>query len=372
MNIYAANKVFDLVTRQAMFIEQVKLGETQAFNSVLAEIDEVFRNHLAQLNYATLDAMSKAQLNALLLALRTSQSSVYSRYQQQLIKRLNAFMGVAVVQTMRAAAAVYKHDFDETPEPEELKPLSFDKAKVIVEQAMKENNSNSLFGFIVLGGTVKGFNFLWSKITNSPLPSGGSLMLSYINTAIASAMLNVENAVRNGYANRLTPAEVVRQVTVKRPASGTGPSTTLSRTGATMRAVANTVTQHVAQNAISAAASAVWPQYVWVSIIDERTSDICRERNLRTYRYGEGPLPPAHTGCRSHTMPFDFWAKDFEMPSFFDWLKRQPLGFIKGVFGSKIAAKLKDGSIKRADFEKFAPSNPMSIAEFLTRTGDLL
>lgn len=372
MNIYAATKVFDLVTRQAMFIEQVKLGEAQQFNAVLAEIDDVFRKHMSQLNHATLDALSKAQLNAFLVALRRSQSAVYSRYQQQLINRLNDFMGAAVVQTMRTMAAIYKHDFDAYPEPESLEPLSFAESKIVIEQAMKESNSNSLFGFLVLGGTVKGFNFLWSKIANAPLPSGGALLVPYINTAIASAMLNVENSVRNGYANRLTPSEVVRQVTAKRSPQGTGPSTTLSRTGATMRAVLATTTQHVVQNAISAAASAIWPEYVWVSIIDERTSDVCRERNMRKYRYGEGPLPPAHTHCRSHTMPFDFWDSAFELPTFFEWLKRQPLSFIKGLFGSKIAAKFEDGSVKRSDFEKFAPSNSISIADFLTRTGDLL
>jgi SPP1 gp7 family putative phage head morphogenesis protein len=44
-------------------------------------------------------------------------------------------------------------------------------------------------------------------------------------------------------------------------------------------------------------------EYEWVSTLDGRTTLVCMSRDLTVYLVGSGPMPPAHYGCRSTTVP---------------------------------------------------------------------
>lgn len=381
MDLYAARKLFDIVTRQSVYIEQVKADETNRFAAVLLEIEDEFKKLLPRIKYETLDGLTKAQLQIFLKDLKVSQTRVYSRYQKALIERLQAFMAATTVQTMRVSASFYAHKFaPEGEEQEDIKLVSLDRAKVIVEEALKKNDNSSLFGFAVLGGTSAALTLLWSKIRNAPLPSGGALPIDYINVAIASAMVNMENTVRNAWVNKKSVAELKADVlggtTTQRKADGSTVEVTstgvLPKVNNAMRAVLATTMQHVAQQSKNAINSAVWPEYVWVSILDGRTSETCIILNGQHWRYGEGPLPPAHPHCRSDTMPFDYWNAGFETPSFYDWLKAQPYSFILGAFGATIADKIKNGTLRAVDVAGLKVINSKSIADFLKGTSDLL
>lgn len=404
MGVYQSTRqLFNLVTRQAIVIEQVKLGETQLLNQTLREVEKELRRIMASVKFENMGELNKTQLAALLKAIRKSQVTIYSRYQNDLISRLEQFMKATVKQSVVINATVYdgydsikarseyesqqqkkkQNEDDSIIQPlDELEPLSYPKALTVVEKAMKEQDNSSLFGFIVLGGTITGFNFLWSKIKNSPMPSGGALPIDYIQVGLADAMVNVENAVRNGFANKSTVAEVLAALFGSKGAPSPGDNVpgqavpagergVIQRTSTTMGSVLNTVMQHVSQQAQAAAASAVYPDYVWVSVIDQVTSSICRERNRKSYRYGEGPLPPAHNNCRSHIQPFAYYDPDFKQPSFLEWLKAQPKSFISSIYGVTIANKIADGSITVEEMNKFRPSVAMSVGEFSQATSDL-
>lgn len=43
---------------------------------------------------------------------------------------------------------------------------------------------------------------------------------------------------------------------------------------------------------------------VWVSVLDGRTTEYCKEHDGNIYPVGEGPRPPAHWNCRSHIEPY--------------------------------------------------------------------
>lgn len=383
MDLFASRKLFDIITRQSVYIEQVKADETNRFAAVLKEIEEEFKKLLPRVKYDTLDGMTKAQLQIFIKDLKVSQTRVYSRYQKALIERLQAFMAATTVQTMRVSASFYAHSFaPEDEEQEDIQLLSLDEAKLIIEEAMKKKDNSLflLFGFSVLGATSASMGLLWSKIRNAPLPSGGAYPVDYINAAIASAMVNVENAVRNAWAAKKTIAELKADVlggtTTQRKADGQSVDVTatgvLPKANNAMRAVLATTMQHVAQQSKNAVNSAIWPQYVWVSILDSRTSEICIRLNGKHWRYGEGPLPPAHPHCRSDTMPFDYWNEGFELPPFEEWLKAQPYSFLEGVFGATIARKIKEGKLSAAELAALKVFKPKSIADFLKGTSDLL
>jgi hypothetical protein len=64
----------------------------------------------------------------------------------------------------------------------------------------------------------------------------------------------------------------------------------------------------------------LFDEYVWISTIDSRTTDICRSRHLNVYKVGLGPKPPAHNFCRSCTAPYKPGGGMIEDHSFGDWL----------------------------------------------------
>lgn len=369
-DLIAQRKVFDIFTRQAMFIEQVKAGESAQFNNVLAEIEEDFRKQLGRVDYQTLDGLSKARVQALVRSLKISQSRIYSKYQQGLLDRLKQFMLVTVKQTTIAAGSFHAHTFaPELAEEEPVKEISEDKAKEVIAAANKKNKESSLYGlFMLLGGSAM-LAMLWPKIKNAPMPSGGALLLDTINLTIASNMMRVSNAVMHGWVNKLTVAEVLANVIGT--AKDGNKSAELTKVRNTMRAVTATIMQHVGQQSIAGVNSAVWPSYVWVSVIDGHTSDICRSRHMNVYKVGQGPLPPAHPHCRSHTVPEVESVVDWEVPTLFEWLKSQPQSFLSGLFGGTLADKFADGSIRREDFNAIQSLKSITVGEFLLKTADL-
>ena len=98
----------------------------------------------------------------------------------------------------------------------------------------------------------------------------------------------------------------------------------------------------------------VWPQLpfdalIWLSVLDSRTSEICRYRHGRVAplpgrslprRYDGHPKldppkarPPAHPNCRSVIMPLLRNAGLPTIPSYYQWLRRQPANIQNEALG---------------------------------------
>ena len=85
-------RLYDISIRLALYVERVKYWQVAKFNHVLKNIKTVLRELFSRINYNTLDGLSKAKLNKLLIDLRKSQTTIYSEYIQDLIKDLQLFM----------------------------------------------------------------------------------------------------------------------------------------------------------------------------------------------------------------------------------------------------------------------------------------
>jgi SPP1 gp7 family putative phage head morphogenesis protein len=72
-------------------------------------------------------------------------------------------------------------------------------------------------------------------------------------------------------------------------------------------------------------------RYRWVSVLDNRTTPICRGLSNKVFVVGEGPLPPQHYACRSTTVPYE--SGDVIPPSYTDWLRDQPKEVVEDVLG---------------------------------------
>jgi len=96
-------------------------------------------------------------------------------------------------------------------------------------------------------------------------------------------------------------------------------------------AVSDTIIQHVAAQVHASAAAKIFERYSWCSVIDDGTTQICRDRNGKVYLFGNGPVPPAHIRCRSSILPFNGTVAP-DMPGFKSWASSQSEAFINDAF----------------------------------------
>jgi hypothetical protein len=120
-----------------------------------------------------------------------------------------------------------------------------------------------------------------------------------------------------------------------------------------------------------AVASALFSHYKWISVMDGYTTEICRERDDKAYRYGQGPVPPAHYRCRSVTVPLSSLFDDFSAPTLYAWLKRQPRAVQVELIGSEIADALESGEITAKDFAK-VKIKALQMSQFKKKIGLVL
>lgn len=83
----------------------------------------------------------------------------------------------------------------------------------------------------------------------------------------------------------------------------------------------------------------------WISVIDHRTSSICRTRNNEVYPVDKGPRPPAHPNCRSTTIPIFTGEKAVERIGYGEWLKQQDSATVEEILGKQKAALFTDGKL---------------------------
>lgn len=379
-DLFAESALFDIFTKQALFIEQFKLNEVLLFNDVLAAIEDDFRKNLNKISYVDLSEMKKAQVQNFIKVLRGSQTAIYSKYQRQLLARLQKFTEAVVDQTTIIGGS-YLSALETNKDDEEqfvIVPIGLQRSKNLLETEFKENDNSSLNGlFMLLGGAAMLAKF-WPILKNSPMPTSGALLINYINTAIASNMMKVTQAVMTGWVNKQTTEELKAQVLGSKSTGEGNPnipggskSSEVTKIRNVMKAVIPTVIQHVSQVSISSVNSVVWKGYKWHSVIDSVTSAICRSLNGKKFQYGAGPLPPAHPQCRSHTAPFVGPASDFTPPDMYSWLIGNNRGFLVGTFKPDVANQLINGEHVATDESVTNKVKPLTVEQFFARTNDL-
>jgi len=344
MALRDAKLLFDIAVRLQVFAEGVKITEARIFDLLLIAVEDEFKDIIGRIKYDTLDALTKRELNKLVVALRESQSKLYSLYLDKVLKRLELFMRASLkVQRISYASA---HFFlaDDLEEPSLMQD---EDAAAYIEVENVKNTFTALFGLLAI---KKGGDTLWPKIVNEPIPSNGALLKPFLTSFMASAQVNVENILRKGYANALTPnqtaAEAVKQINkIKGQASS----------------VMATSMQHIASVVSASITSALYGRYRWISVIDGSTTDICLSRNHRIYEYGRGPIPPAHNGCRSSIEPYN---GNREPETFYSWVKRQSPFMQNFALGNKGGELLRTEKLKAKDVTRLTDPKAMTVETF--------
>lgn len=352
-------RLFDISTRLQIYVEGIKVQQAREFNFVLAELRHELNRILSRVKYKTLDGLTKGELNRLVVSLRDSQSRIYSKYTSQLIEQLKLFMAANAEMNRRAWVFA---KLEETEGENAKIPTDAEAIRWIEEQ---QPNNVPLFG---IGAAIGNNERLWSAVTNAPIPANGLYIVPFVKTFATSAQAGVENIVRKAWANGWTLEETISAITGEDARQGT--SSQLQRVGVQASAVVATAVQHVSAIVGAGVVSALFGWYMWHSVMDSRTTEICSSRNHKRYRYGAGPIPPAHIRCRSHIAPI-VGNDDIAAVSFYTWAASQPEDLQNDILGEANAEALRNGSLKEKDLERYEP-RPLTLEAFRRKINEIL
>lgn len=210
---------------------------------------------------------------------------------------------------------------------------------------------------------------LRAAVTSRPFQ--GRLMKDWFVSLEATRFQRMRDAITIGYTEGETIEQMVKRLRGSRALNFRDGVLEISRRDAD--AVVRTAISHVSSSARTTLFQANEPLVkgeVWVSTLDTRTTPICRARDGKFYKLGEGPRPPAHVRCRSATAPvLASWEElgiDLEeAPAgtrasmngqvaadlrYGDWLKQQHSDVIDEVLGKSRSKLFQDGKLTVNDF----------------------
>lgn len=332
-----APKLVDVMTRHQIYLEGLKDNYGKEFDATVQLLRRDLRAIFFDIEEDRLDKLTKRELERFIRLLRTAQIKHFSTYTQQVLNDLREFTAV--------------------------------DTEVNVE-IMRETQEDDKTALALLAAllTAKKQKQLWARINSLALPANGMAPPEMLAAFVATGTASLEQTVRRAHANRMRVADALRLVLGS--ARLNNRDGLLTRYAYQARGIVATLLQHVAGVVQADTGSIYYPRYQWVAVLDSRTSDICASRHGRVYRYGEGPLPPAHPNCRSKTVPVDGEADVPE--SYYDWLRAQPAEVQDDILGERRAGSLRAGSLRRSDLAKFNDASPLTLTKFKGKLRQIL
>lgn len=107
-----------------------------------------------------------------------------------------------------------------------------------------------------------------------------------------------------------------------------------SDTAETIHIVFHGMVQHARSVTLDLAMAAVNGSVRWVSVLDGRTTAVCRSRSGKIYPPGVGPRPPAHVRCRSIVVPYLPGQGEYQEPTYAEWLGKQTPERVRQILGT--------------------------------------
>lgn len=343
-----APKLLDVMTRHQIYLEGVKQYQYDSYNQMVLKLRADIRNIFMDIDYDDMSKLTKKQLDDFIRALKRAQIIRFSSYTEQVLQDLRKYMAADTEMNVRIMQATQE---ETDPESEQY----------------DEKKTNWLLALLAPAKTAA----LWALVLNTVLPANGQYVETMLKNFTARGTVDIENLMRKARSNGMTTKQAMALLL------GTArlnyKDGLLERMLPQSDAMIATLWQHAAGIAQAQAAALIFDWYQWVSVLDGHTSDICRSRNGKVWRYGEGPLPPAHARCRSKTVPVaGRGGYDDVDDSYYTWLKRQPADVQDDILGKQKASDLRAGRVKAADVPKFSDAKPLTVAQFLGKLSKIL
>lgn len=300
----------DRLIRHQIYLEGLKYGMLTTFNPVLMGLERDIRSNLVGIDYDSMGALNKAELARLVMTLKIALTKRYNTYIVSLLKFLKDFM---TVEFSHSRAMYVDDDADDNDD---------NRQAIIVPPGTKSDSQLTALW--------------WPRVSNSILPANGIVLNNFVNALPLAGTTAILNGVRQAAANGDSVSDAL--------ASLVGANGLSKRLHGQVRAVLATAMQSVSAQSQAAFTSILgFTEYEWISVLDNRTSAICISRSGQRYKYGEGPLPPAHSNCRSHIEPVIEGAA-ITNPNFKDWLATQPASVRKDMFGGRPSSDTFEGA----------------------------
>lgn len=320
----------DAFVRHQVYVEGYKNGEARAAEASFEEITAVVLLMLTKLGYNNLSELPKSALARFSRDLNKRVKEIFNKNAEVTMSNIRDFM-VADLEVTRELMSSLQG-----------KPLSTSLVNV---------------------------DRLWTNTVNQPIAGVGVEPSAIMASVGASIAADIVKAVKMGYADSNTIAELIAALVGTRGSNfRDGLFTRLKRQLGT--AVQTTI-QHTSAMVQFKLGGMFYENYTWISILDSRTSSICRERNGRTFSYRDGPRPPAHWNCRSMIVPVTV-VKLEDLPTFYTWIKRQPVTVQNDVLGAARGRELRTGFLKSDDLPGFDGARPLTVKEYRDKLSQML
>lgn len=305
----ASRDLYDASVRLQLLVEAIKVNFQLLFNPVFDALSEQINALVYAAKVESFDGLTKRDLELLVAKIHKLQIKIYSEYVGTLTDEMRDFANALG----EVVASVYEVD-------------------------------------------EKKASRIWSAIQSEPIAANGVFVGVFVKSFAATGTVATENMIRKAYANARTKTQTAQDV-----------QATLNKIRFQSNAVTNTNIQHIAAMVSQSYAAGRFGWYRWISVLDSATTDICHSRHNKRYRYGEGPLPPAHINCRSMIVP-DEDGQNTKAETFYSFLGRQSNAIQNIALGSKVAGMFRANRVKAADLMKLANPMHLTIADFKKST----
>lgn len=375
-------ELVDIAARHQVYIERLKAGEIKKTDALFRRLDKDIQTVLLKLRVSDLSSLTRVEGAALVEDIKNKHVEAYTEHLDKLVKVLREF-------------AEFEREF----ELEALNEVTTDEVepddgdflmglwKYIQERPMSAT-----------GKVLSAYLAAWlahevtrgADLARRAIAEGWSidrLLMAYRGTREAgysdglwgSAKRNTSTTINTAFQHTSTATRSgVMEVVILRPKGSArerrpsgGEST---RAADAIRVDADGRVTFIPAAAREAARLAGVRKgtrlrlggYLWVSVLDSITSQICRSLDGRLFAFGKGPLPPAHPNCRSTIVadiPDRFSrSKRDNRPSasgpvpagmtYYEWLKKQPEPFQNDALGVTRAELFRKGGLSAAAFAR--------------------
>lgn len=320
------DELLDVIIRHAVYLERLKAGEVRRFDPALRELDKTVRELLNNED-ASPSFRRVNQVLGELVKRGNASNAHYLRELKSSLKDITEYSAEFHAATLKLAG-----------------PLAQARALMGVEGAAA-----------------------WRAALQNPLQATGQLLEPFMDGWSARALGRMERIIRIGYAQGMPTSEIVALLHGTQ-ALGFRDGVLGGVTKREADAMVRTSIAHVnsaAQMAVYRANADMLDGYMWVSVLDSRTSTTCRSLDGEVFKLDKGPLPPIHINCRSTTIPVVKGMKrkglrTAEGPhgehnvragtTYYQWLKRQPKYFQIDALGPTRAELFRNGGLSAEEF----------------------
>jgi SPP1 gp7 family putative phage head morphogenesis protein len=319
--------LIDVFVRHQTYLEGLKASIAADADPLIRELQQALTSALAASGVTTVDELTPAQLEELVLQVTRTEQALFGDYAKKLDEQLQS---VATYEAEFAAAAVQG---------------------ILAEGTMEAASAATA----------------WLYARTHPVQATGQLLEKFIADWTARDVAAVEAVLRNAHAQGWTMMQAITAIRGTRARNYK--DGVVNKIGADIGTLVRTSIQHVSNTARMATYEAnpdIVIGYRWVSTLDSKTTPVCRSLDGNVYQMGAGPMPPLHPNCRSVTVPeLNETAKILELitrasstgpvtasTTYYDWLKSQPASFQDSVLGPTRGKLLRNGGLTSDEFAR--------------------